>query len=195
MLRITEMLKKPAAGRKISSFAAGLACLALLPAFAGCGSMRFGDNNPPPPAAPAPQPGAPLSAVSQSDLPPPPGTEQPANTDLNNSGSAIAAAGVPAAAPMGAVDLTPASVAGVWKADLGGMSCQLATPQTKAGQGYRAGAIHCPAVFAQIGSWNINGKQLVFYDKSGRNLATLYSTGANGFSGQTNSGMPVSLSR
>jgi len=75
------------------------------------------------------------------------------------------------------------------------MSCQLATPQTKAGQGYRAGAIHCPAAFARIGSWNINGRPLIFYDKSGKSLATLYSSGANSFAGQTAAGMPVSLSR
>jgi len=150
--------------------AAGFAATVL----SGCASARFHDM--PQPAA---QSAAVPAQVSQRDLPPP-------------DGMAMAEAG---AAPLDAADLTPASIAGVWKADLGGMSCQLATPQTKAGKGYRAGSLHCPAALAQIGSWNINGKQLLFYDKSGRDLAVLYSTNANSFAGRTSSGLPVSLSR
>jgi len=156
--------------------AAAALCLSAAAFMSGCASERLKDNTPPPPP---PTQAAPLGQVSQSDLPP-------------VGGQASAA---PMGAPANAADLTPASVAGVWKADLGGMSCQLATPQTQAGKGYRAGAIHCPAAFAQLGSWNINGKQLIFYDKSGNNLATLYSTGANSFTGQTAGGAPVALSR
>lgn len=156
-------------------------CLAAFGAVSGCSSWRFGDNAPMQPAAPSAGVAAPLDQVSQSDLPPPGGAVSPMPAESG--------------APAGAVSLTPAGVAGVWKADLGGMTCQLATPQTKAGKGYRAGAIHCPAAFARLGSWNINGKQLIFYDKSGNSLAVLYSTGENSFSGRTGVGMPVSLSR
>jgi len=156
----------------------GLAAAAIL---SGCASARFHDRQQP--ATPSPAVSAPYAQVSQSDLPPPDGM------------SAGAAAPAFQSAPAEAVDLTPASIAGVWKADLGGMACQLATPQTKAGKGYRAGSLHCPAAFAQIGSWNISGKQLVFYDKNGRDLAVLYSTGINSFSGRTSAGLPVSLSR
>ena len=47
--------------------------------------------------------------------------------------------------PAGAPDLTASSVAGVWNATVSGQSCKVATPQTKFGQGYRAGPLRCPA--------------------------------------------------
>lgn len=176
-------------GKFFKKISAAAACLAVAGAVSGCASWRFQDNAPAKPVAPAASGAGPLGNISQSDLPPPEGSVPSAVSAADYS------AGSAAAEPAGAMDLTPAGVAGVWRADLGGMKCQLATPQTKAGKGYRAGAIRCPAAFAQVGSWNINGKQLIFYDKSGNNLAVLYAVGANSFSGRTGAGMPVSLSR
>jgi Protease inhibitor Inh len=85
-------------------------------------------------------------------------------------------------------------VAGVWNVSLAGQSCKVATPQTKFGQGFRAGPLKCPAEMANVKSWNVAGKQLVMYDEGGATIARLYSTG-NGFSGQTAGGAPISFSR
>ena len=97
--------------------------------------------------------------------------------------------------PAGAADLTVGSVAGVWSVNVAGQSCRVATPQTKFGQGYRAGPLGCPAPMDGVKSWNVAGKQLSLYDASGNALARLYSSGAERFDGQTTSGQPISLSR
>ena len=94
-----------------------------------------------------------------------------------------------------AADLTAGSVAGVWSVSVAGQSCRVATPQTKFGQGYRAGPLGCPAPMDGVKSWNVAGKQLSLYDESGNALARLYSSGAERFDGQTTSGQPISLSR
>ena len=77
-----------------------------------------------------------------------------------------------------APDLTPSSVAGVWNVSVSGQSCQVATSQTKFGEGYRAGPLRCPAPVDGVKSWNVAGKQLSLYDESGSVVARLYSSGA-----------------
>jgi hypothetical protein len=104
-------------------------------------------------------------------------------------------AALPAVPPATAPDLTAANVAGVWNASVSGQSCKVATPQTKFGSGFRAGPLRCPAPLDGVKSWNVSGKQLTLYDESGGTLARLYSSGAEKFDGQTESGVPVSLSR
>jgi hypothetical protein len=173
------------------------ACLAL--ALAGCQSDRFSglDSRR---SAPAPLMGAPAGQVTTGQLPPPgqpgaitdasqfpeaPGSQtgqQPADTQV-------------AALEQNAPDITTGSVAGVWNASVSGQSCRIATPQTRFGQGYRAGPLRCPAPLDGVKSWNVSGKQLALYDDSGNVLARLYSSGGERFDGQTSSGQPVSLSR
>ncbi|WP_455481967.1 AprI/Inh family metalloprotease inhibitor [Bartonella sp. B35(2025)] len=107
--------------------------------------------------------------------------EQMANLELpNGSGSA---------------NLFPASIAGVWNLSIGNKICRIATPQTKFGQGYRAGPLNCPGIISQINSWAIKGKRLYFYDNSGRAVVTLYSSNVDHFKGRTLDGHPVILSR
>ena len=89
----------------------------------------------------------------------------------------------------------PANVAGVWNASVSGQSCQVATPQTKFGAGYRAGPLRCPAPIDGVKSWNVAGKQLSLYDESGSVVARLYSSGPEKFDGQTSTGLPISLNR
>jgi hypothetical protein len=98
-------------------------------------------------------------------------------------------------APATAADLTPSSVAGVWNANVSGQNCKVATPQTKFGQGYRAGPLRCPAPLDSVKSWNVSGKQLTLYDTDGGTLARLYSSGGEKFDGQTSTGLPISLTR
>ncbi len=94
-----------------------------------------------------------------------------------------------------AVHLTAGSVAGVWNATVAGQGCRIATPQTKFGQGYRAGPLRCPAPLDGVKSWNVAGKQLTLYDETGAVLARLYSSGGEKFDGQTEGGLPISLTR
>lgn len=158
----------------------------------GCQSARFGYYNnsgqamqspPPQPLTPAP------SGTVQSDTLPPPG-----GTDNMQGGMAPGADNQTAMAA-NAVDLTPGNVAGVWNATVSGQSCKVATPQTKFGQGYRAGPLRCPGELANLSSWQVQGKQLLFYDGSGQTLARLYSSGNNRFDGQTTTGKPIALTR
>lgn len=173
-------------------------------AVAGCSSSRLSGLNSDP--APAPLAAAPSGTVSGQPLPPPtsataggvvdptafpppPGTDP--NAPPGISPTATAAVAPPATAP----DLTAGSVAGVWTAQVSGQSCKVATPQTKFGAGFRAGPLRCPAPLDGIKSWNVAGKQLTLYDESGAALARLYSSSAERFDGQTESGIPVSLNR
>ena len=185
-------------------FRKGAAPTLLIIAFglAGCTSTRFSDNN-----ALEPLPAAPSGVVQQSQLPPPtkPTAPQLASTDPSQFPAApttpggaatpgAAGAQVADTAPSGP-DLTIGSVAGVWNVNVAGQSCKVATPQTKYGQGFRAGPLRCPGEVANVKSWNVAGKQLTLYDESGSAVARLYSSGGAGFNGQTSGGSAISLSR
>lgn len=182
----------------------GLLAAALLSlALAGCQSARFSPVESRQ-AAPAPLPAAPAGTVTAGQLPPPtqpgaadpsqfppaPGSETAAATDQSAPGTQVAAA-PPASAPA----VTAGSVAGVWNASVAGQSCRIATPQTRFGQGFRAGPLRCPAPLDNVRSWNVAGSQLTLFDDGGNALANLYSSGSERFDGQTSSGQPVSLSR
>lgn len=165
----------------------------------GCQSSRFGSLDS---RSPAPLTAAPSGSVQSSQLPPPqqpsgptgpnsfptvPGTETAADPAASAEAFETAAAAAP--------EITAGSVAGVWNAEVGGQSCRVATPQTKFGQGFRAGPLRCPPPLDGVKSWNVAGKQLSLYDEGGGVLARLYSSSAERFDGQTTSGQPISLSR
>ncbi len=97
--------------------------------------------------------------------------------------------------PSNATDLFPASIAGVWNLSMGGKVCRIATPQTKFGQGYRAGPLHCPGIASQVRSWAVKGKRLYFYNNYGRVIITLYSSNIDRFEGRTLDDHPVVLRR
>ncbi|WP_455480730.1 AprI/Inh family metalloprotease inhibitor [Bartonella sp. B12(2025)] len=97
--------------------------------------------------------------------------------------------------PDNAIDLFPASIAGVWNLSMGGKVCRIATPQTKFGQGYRAAPLHCSGLFSQVNSWAVKGKKLYFYNSSGRVIVALYSSNVDRFEGRTLNNYPVVLSR
>lgn len=162
---------------------------------AGCQSSRLGNLDPVSPApAPAPLNAAPSGSVQKGNLNTPNPSQFPTapTTDAGTQPGGTQMASLP---PESAPDLTPGSVAGVWNASLAGQSCKIATPQTKYGQGYRAGPLRCPGELGNLASWAVNGKQLSLYDANGGTVATLYSSGQSRFDGQTTSGQAVSLSR
>ncbi|BCH22225.1 outer membrane lipoprotein omp19 [Mesorhizobium sp. L-8-10] len=158
---------------------------------AGCSSSRFSTLD----SQPAPLTPAPSGTVTGSQLPPPaaPGTD--ASQFPPAPGGTNVAAATPVAPPADAPDLTAGNVAGVWNASVSGQSCKVATPQTKFGAGFRAGPLRCPAPLDGVKSWNVSGKQLTLYDENGGTLARLYSSGPEKFDGQTEGGVPVSLTR
>jgi hypothetical protein len=160
---------------------------------AGCQSSRMDPVS----SAPAPLQPAPSGSVSQSQLPPPGGANQfPTAPTTGNAAQATQGnTQVASLPPANAPDLTASSVAGVWNASMGGQSCKIATPQTKFGQGYRAGPLRCPGELANLSSWAVSGKQLMLYDAAGGTVARLYSSGQSRFDGQTSGGQNLSLSR
>lgn len=173
---------------------------------AGCQSSRFdGGSGNPAPLQPAPmgsvQKGT-LQPANPSHFPAAPSTNSGNFGDPSMSGSVASepsASGgnqqVASLPPANAAEITPGSVAGVWNASMGGQSCKIATPQTKFGQGYRAGPLRCPGELSGLASWAVKGSQLVLYDAAGGTVATLYSAGGSRFDGQTSGGQSVSLSR
>lgn len=160
---------------------------------AGCQSSRMDPAS----SGPAPLQPAPSGTVSQSQLPPPGGANQfpTAPTTGNAAPATQGNTQVASLPPANAPDLTAGSVAGVWNASMGGQSCKIATPQTKFGQGYRAGPLRCPGELAKLSSWAVSGKQLTLYDAAGGTVARLYSSGQSRFDGQTSGGQNLSLSR
>ena len=191
---------------RIGILSAAVAALAL----AGCTSERFSrvDTRAP---APAPLAAAPAGQVQTGQLPPPgqpgmadasqfpapPGQEDEfGNGEFGGFGQdgpdgETQVAGLP---PQGAAEITAGSVAGVWNATVAGQSCRIATPQTRFGEGFRAGPLRCPSPLDQVKSWNVSGSQLTLFDESGSALARLYSSGGR-FEGQTSTGQSVSLVR
>jgi hypothetical protein len=163
--------------------AVALASLAL----AGCQSDRMSSLG-----QPAPLPAAPAGTVTSTQLPPPAG---PAGQFPAAPGSQMAAAPAMTEPPATAPDLTAGGVAGVWNATVSGQTCKVATPQTKFGAGFRAGPLRCPAPIDGVKSWNVSGKQLTLHNADGSVLARLYSSGPEKFDGQTESGLPISLTR
>jgi len=176
---------------------AGLAAAAMvaLAIVSGCQSSRVGSLN----TRPEPLQPAPSGAVVASQLPPPSGPSDasafPPAPGMTGDGQQVAALDPNASAPAGAPDLTAGSVAGVWNATVAGQGCRVATPQTKFGQGFRAGPLRCPVPLDGVKSWNVAGKQLSLYDGNGDLLARLYSSSPERFDGQMTSGQPISLSR
>lgn len=177
---------------RIGGIAVATSLMAL--ALAGCQSDRFSRVD----SRPAPLPAAPSGTVTAGQLPPPvqPGTTDPSQfPEAPGAGAQPADGAQIASLEQNAADISAGAVAGVWNASVSGQTCRIATPQTRFGQGFRAGPLRCPEPLAGVKSWNVSGKQLALYDEGGSVLARLYSSGGNRFDGQTSSGQPVSLSR
>jgi len=166
----------------------------------GCTSERFGApySNTTPRSAPIRA--APSDSVSQTPLAPPEGysTEYP-SAPLGGDGTQMAGLDPQ---PQGSwdaitsgIELTPALVAGVWRAEVDGLPCQIATPMTKFGQGFRAGPMRCPVALSNVNAWNVQGQELIFYNRDGAPQATLYSTNGTSFVGRSQDGAQIILTR
>jgi hypothetical protein len=76
-----------------------------------------------------------------------------------------------------------------------GQSCRIATPQTRFGEGFRAGPLRCPSPLDQVKSWNVSGSQLTLYDENGSALARLFPRPAVASRARRSTGQSVSLVR
>jgi len=154
----------------------------------GCSSERFGSPYQTY-SRPASIGSAPVGQISQNQLPPPGDTYDGAQNPTY--GEQVAALETPG----NALELSADSIAGVWQASVDGMPCQIATPMTKFGQGYRAGPMRCPVALANVNVWNVQGRDLVFYNREGVVQATLYSTNGSSFIGRSQDGAQIILTR
>ncbi|MFN4010691.1 MAG: protease inhibitor Inh/omp19 family protein [Pannonibacter sp.] len=178
---------------------ATIAVVLCLTGVAGC--QRFGGGNysaPPLPATPT----TPVSGGQLQPLVPAPGavTTDPM-APLPGTPAAPAAPG-----PVAALPATPApadsreigrnDMLGGWKIASGSSNCMLFMTLTTWSGGYRANTRGCnDATLAGVSAWDLSGKQVVLKDGSGGEIARLYSTSGERFSGQTSTGSAVSLSR
>jgi len=74
-------------------------------------------------------------------------------------------------------------------------SCDMFLTLTNLGSGSRGGTRGCVGELTAMGSWEVSGKQVVLKDRSGNQIGSVYKTAENAFSGQTNTGQPIGLSR
>ncbi len=182
---------------RLSTLAAlGAAALFL----SGCGG--FYDL---PPLVPAPR-----EPVAASTLPPidDPGmeTDDPAADDelrgpTDPSADDVADGTVssgPPAPPAQTADVTlrKEQMAGGWKIASGGSSCGLFLSTTTWTGGHRASTRGCADdELKSISAWDVNGNQVVLKGEDGAEVARVYATGNNRFSGSTATSRGVSVFR
>eukprot|EP01035_Chromulina_nebulosa_P049382 gene49382-67062_t len=93
-----------------------------------------------------------------------------------------------------AQDVKKEQMVGGWKVNAGGGNCDMFLTPTNLGAGSRGGTRGCVGDLSNMGSWEVDGKQVVLKDRSGNPLARLYKTADKRFDGTLVSGQPVSLS-
>lgn len=103
-------------------------------------------------------------------------------------------AATPVAATAGGVGRT--DLLGGWTISAAGDSCQLFMTLTTWAGGYRASTRGCNSASLQtISAWNMEGGQVQLLNDSGTTVARLYPASKTQFSGQTDGGGPISVTR
>ena len=139
-------------------------------------------------SSPAPLTAQPVPSVQGGQLPPPTGASQfPAAP-----ATAPATPGQTGAMAASALDVTKESMVGSWRVN---GSCDMFLTLTNLGSGSRGGTRGCVGELTTMGSWEVSGKQVLLKDRSGNQIGSVYKAAENSFSGQTNSGQPITLSR
>lgn len=161
---------------------------------AGCSMFSFGRDEPRA-SAPEALAAAPVGTVTDTPLPAPSVTEA-APSGLASLDPSLQTASVPpppAAAPgtIGRTDLL-----GGWTISSGADSCQLFMTLTTWAGGYRASTRGCSNPPLQtVSAWNMEGGQVQLFNDAGTTVARLYPTSKTQFTGQTEGGAPVTVSR
>jgi Protease inhibitor Inh len=169
-------------------------------ALAGCGSIGAIGLSPVQRDAPEPSDAVMVSPVQSNALPPvagaapPPGQGGIVGAAPPGTATDTASLSQPAAPAGGALGRT--DLLGGWTIVSSGDSCQLFMTLTSWTGGYRASTRGCNSeVLRSISAWNLNGTQVVLAGTAGSPVATLVSSGATRFDGQTGQGAAVSFYR
>nr|WP_306269261.1 protease inhibitor Inh/omp19 family protein [Pararhizobium sp. IMCC3301] len=94
------------------------------------------------------------------------------------------------------VQLSRADMLGAWQLAAASDNCQLFMTLTTWTGGYRATTKGCSSTeLSNITAWDLENNRVVLVGATGTQVASLVSAGGNRFSGQTNSGAQVSVSR
>ncbi|HZG27464.1 Protease inhibitor Inh [Ensifer adhaerens] len=175
--------------------------IALLAALAGCD--RTSDAYQQQPSAtftPAPVNPQPVEGVQSSGLSDPTGQQpmtpgqfpappqSPAQTQVASAG----AAGTP---PANAMDIKKDQMVGGWKVSAAGTSCNMFLTLTKFGNASRGGTSRCVGELTTMRAWDVSGKQVTLMDSTGNQIGKLFKTSDNQYSGSTNSGTQISITR
>lgn len=174
------------------SLAVGAVSVALL--LAGCASDRMDDIDTG--VKPQPLEAQPVQPVESNSLPDPstdtaqfpqkPVVDPALGQNQTTTNPQIAA---------NAMDVKKEQMVGGWKVNAGGGNCDMFLTLTNLGSGSRGGTRGCSGELSGMGSWEVDGKQVVLKDRDGNALARLFKSAENRFDGTLTSGQPVSLSR
>jgi hypothetical protein len=169
---------------------------------AGCSMNPFGGGEARGPA-PAPLLAAPSGTVTGTPLPPPTGAETSPPVTSAPSGLAALDPSLQTGAlppsqpiPVGDSQVGRTDLLGGWTINAAGSSCQLFMTLTTWAGGYRASTRGCGDPGLQtVSAWNMEGSQVQLLNDSGATVARLYPQSKTQFSGQTEGGGPVTVSR
>lgn len=164
---------------------------------AGCSMFSFG-RDAPRSAAPQPLAAAPAGTVTGAPLPPP-GEAAPMQSPSGLAAldpSLQTAAVQPPPPPMGSDQLGRTDLLGGWTISTASDSCQLFMTLTTWAGGYRASTRNCTSAGLQtVSAWNMDGTQVQLLNDAGTTVARLYPSSKTQFSGQTEGGGPITVSR
>jgi Protease inhibitor Inh len=162
----------------------------------GCSMFSFG-RDAPQSIAPPPLGAAPAGTVTGETLPPP-GAVAPAQpSGLAALDPSLQTAAVqPAPPPMASGELGRTDLLGGWTISTATDSCQLFMTLTTWAGGYRASTRNCVSPGLQtVSAWNMEGSQVQLLNDAGITVARLYPSSKTQFTGQTEGGGPISVSR
>lgn len=168
-----------------------LALLGVLLAASGCNrSINSFSQNTRPQALLS----APTEPVTSGELQPADGI----NPQIQNAGET--ASNQPAVnltpPPEGGREITREGMAGSWTVPSDNSQCILILAFTKWDGGYRATTRRCNSEeIKTIGAWDVKGQRVLLFNRSGDQVASLYSSSPVRYDGTTVSGKPIAFSR
>jgi hypothetical protein len=102
----------------------------------------------------------------------------------------------PPPAPPGGTQLGRTDLLGGWTISTASDSCQLFMTLTTWAGGYRASTRNCTSANLQtVSAWNMEGTQVQLLNDAGTTVARLYPSSNTQFTGQTEGGGPITVSR
>jgi Protease inhibitor Inh len=166
----------------------------------GCSMLSFGRDGPSS-ATPQPLAAAPTGTITGEPLPPP-GAPPPPPSGLAaldpslQTGAMQTGAVQPVPPPIGSDQLGRTDLLGGWQISTATDSCSLFMTLTTWAGGYRASTRNCTSANLQtVSAWNMEGTQVQLLNDAGTTIARLYPSSKTQFSGQTEGGGPITVSR